>query len=39
MLRLHLIPNQPELLSAANFVQDFCKQASRPSRPKQRSPR
>src|SRR5260370_3967149 len=38
MFRHHHIPDQPELVSAANFFQDFHKPVSRPSRSKQRLP-
>jgi len=34
----HHIPDQPELMSAANFIQDFHKSLSRPSRSEQRLP-
>ena len=34
----HNIPDQPELVSAANFIQDFHKPVSRPGRSQQRVP-
>jgi hypothetical protein len=38
MLRHHHIPDQPELVPSANFIQDFHKPVPRPNRSKQRSP-
>ena len=38
MLRHHHLPDQPELVPAANFLQDFHKLIARPSRSKQWPP-